>query len=402
MIFGSSSRVRRAGAWLAAAVALAAGASCAVADSIVLTLGGENGGAGVNALQCNNGVATATINLQASINVNNIHAYQPMAELGLPTVTATFTLNGAPASLTLNNAFNVQTGSTASGDQWVFTLQDDGPHPGGQFNLGACTTGTTPTVTIAFSSSAITDAAGLPNGADGGPAVPLVNGPVTVVNALAAEFNGGANGAAATAATTAAAATTTAAAAGGLVTQTVIVTVTNTVTVGGAAATTSTSAAAAATTSAAAATGTTVTHTVNPGFSGSGWCGNNQFNTQLNLAVSSVKASIASACGAQPMAECGLPQIQVAITQNGTPVNVVSWGGGDQTANGNIITFTEADDMPYYGGGLTLDIACDYTNNPPATAAAGLTFTPSAVTTTVDLTLNDGTTTPATVIVVAA
>ncbi|KAJ1548714.1 hypothetical protein HK405_000271, partial [Cladochytrium tenue] len=176
------------------------------ADSIVLTLAGENGGQGVNALQCNNGVASATINLQASINVNNIHAYQPMAELGLPTVTATFTLNGAPAQLTLNNAFNVQAGSTASGNTWVFTLQDDGPHPGGQFNLGSCTTGTTPTVTIAFSSSAITDAAGLPNGADGGPAVPLVNGPVTVVNGLPTQFNGGTGTAATTTSTTSSAA----------------------------------------------------------------------------------------------------------------------------------------------------------------------------------------------------
>ncbi|KAJ1549489.1 hypothetical protein HK405_001161 [Cladochytrium tenue] len=176
------------------------------ADSIVLTLGGENGGQGVNALQCNNGVATATINLQASINVNNLHAYQPMGELGLPTVTATFTLNGAPAQLTLNNAFNVQAGSTASGNTWVFTLQDDGPHPGGQFNLGACTAGTTPTVTIAFSSSAITDAQGLPNGADGGPAVPQVNGPVTVVNGLPTQFNGGTGAAATTTSKTSSAA----------------------------------------------------------------------------------------------------------------------------------------------------------------------------------------------------
>ncbi|KAJ3160071.1 hypothetical protein HK101_000967, partial [Irineochytrium annulatum] len=172
------------------------------ADSIVLTLGadvGQNGGQGIN-LQCNGGTLQATVNLQASINVDNIHAYQPMGEIGLPTVTALFYASGAPVNVQVLNTFNILAGtSTTNNNAWSFGLMDDGPHPGGQLSFGVpCTQGAPfPPITVNFMSSAVTNAQGLPNGADGGPPVPAVNGPVTVVNALPAQFQGTGGGAAA-------------------------------------------------------------------------------------------------------------------------------------------------------------------------------------------------------------
>ncbi|KAJ3328643.1 hypothetical protein HDU76_009558 [Blyttiomyces sp. JEL0837] len=148
------------------------------ANTDVVTLGadpGQNGGNGINNIQCNNGALTATINLLASININNIHAYQPMAELGLPTIAMSFFLNGQPGKVTVQNTFNVGTNS-ATGNTWTFAINDDGPHPGGQLTLGMCTPGAPlPAVTVSFANvGGPVTVAGLPNGADGGPVVPAI------------------------------------------------------------------------------------------------------------------------------------------------------------------------------------------------------------------------------------
>ncbi|KAI9358870.1 hypothetical protein DFJ73DRAFT_818051 [Zopfochytrium polystomum] len=177
-----------------------------------------------------------------------------------------------------------------------------------------------------------------------------------------------------------------------LVTQTVTVTVPPPTTTGGANAV-----------GGAPAAGTTVTHTINPGFSGSGWCtGDGKLTTQLNLQVSAVTPSVASACPGFPAGECGLPQIQLSVFKNGAPLNVVSFNGGDQVATGNSVTLTEKDDMPYYGGNIVFDTPCSYADaaTSPAAAAAGITFTVAPLTATTDLTLAGGTTVPATVLAV--
>ncbi|KAJ3194742.1 hypothetical protein HK101_001969, partial [Irineochytrium annulatum] len=112
-----------------------------------------------------------------------------MGELGLTTITATFTQDGSSNFVMKEQShFNVQS-SMVMANNWIFQLQDDGPHPGGLFSFGPCTPGAAvPQLQVSFSSTPVTDAQGLPHGADGHPAVPLVNGPVTVVNALPAQF----------------------------------------------------------------------------------------------------------------------------------------------------------------------------------------------------------------------
>ncbi|KAJ3123203.1 hypothetical protein HK100_011689 [Physocladia obscura] len=335
-----------------------AAVAASTSGSIVLTLAGENDGAGVTSIQCNQGVLSLQVVFQASINVDNIHAYQPMAELGLPTVSATFSVNGAAPTLTQQNAFNVQS-SSVSGATWTFLLQDDGPHPGGQFTLGACTAGTTPTVLLTLTSGPITDAQGLPNGADGGPAVPLVNGPVTVVNALPAEFNGGAvNNGATTGGTPVATTTTTTTAA---------------------VATTTTTAAAVATTTTVAVTGgatgtvtTTVSVKANPNNANCGGPSNSNLLLYMGTSLSVKATGIANtACTNGPMAECGLPTIQgsVFFTANNSAVDIVSWTGGNQQFTGNTFQIAEEDDMPYYGGTLVLNLPCSYN---PATFNSGI------------------------------
>ncbi|KAJ3351896.1 hypothetical protein HDU83_008529 [Entophlyctis luteolus] len=365
---GSSAVVPIIPTTTAAAIAAATGSATAgTAGSIVLTLAGENNGDGVTNIQCNQGVLNLQVVLQASVNVNNIHAYQPMAETGLPTVTATFSVNGAPPTVTLLNSFNVQSGS-ASGANWIFQLQDDGPHPGGQFSLGSCTAGTTPDIKISFSSGPITDAAGLPNGADGGPPVPAVNGPVTVVNALPAQFNGGATGGSAA--------------------------------TGGAAVVTATTAATAAVTTAAttgntgAGTSGTGTHisTVNvkPNLNSANCGGPSNSNLLLYMGttISSTVTGVANtACTNGPMAECGLPLLQgtVFFAANNSAVNIISWNGGNQVFSGNTMQIQEEDDMPYYGGTLVLNLPCSFaTANFNSDIANQLSFKFTSLQSTVD------------------
>ncbi|KAI9360337.1 hypothetical protein DFJ73DRAFT_898745 [Zopfochytrium polystomum] len=179
--------------------------------------------------------------------------------------------------------------------------------------------------------------------------------------------------------------TTTAAAGGGGATSTTTVTVlvTSTVTVTAGPTTTPTTAPA-----------LTVTHMVNPGFSGSGWCtADGKLTTQLSVVVSSVSPSAGgTACPGVPADECGLAQIQLSAFKDGAPLNIVSWSGGDKVPMGNSITFTETNDMPYFGGNVVFDTACSYTDaaTSPAVAAAGITFTATALTQSVQVTMADG------------
>jgi len=384
---------------------------------------GQNGGQGINNLQCHNGILSSTINLQASINVNNIHAYQPMAEIGLPTVTMSVFVNGQPGNVMAQNTFNVASSMT-NGNQWIFGIQDDGPHPGGQFTLGPCTGNTIPQVQVSFTATPVTNAQGLPNGADGGPPVPAVNGPVTVMNALLPQFvAGGAAAVAPTPIVTSVPATTTTAAALAPATVTSVITVfvTSTVTVPAAAptnaggnliATTSMTAVNPAPTQQA---GVTVTHHIPKLNTGGGWCNGGNFATQINVMVGPVTPSVAgSKCaGGMPMAECGLASITGSVTLNGQPVNIVSFTGhgfdanGNQAAaqvSGNTFTFGEGDDQPYYGGTLTVQAPCDYNNaaQAPSAIAGGLAFAfaPNTQAGQVMLTMGDGNTVPANVAVV--
>ncbi|KAJ3201100.1 hypothetical protein HDU82_008367 [Entophlyctis luteolus] len=380
--------------------------SAVVADSIVLTLSAGDGTTGISAVQCNQGVLFFQINLDATINVNGIHAYQPMAELGLPTVTATFTINGAAATLTQQNAFNVAS-STTSGNQWIFGLMDDGPHPGAQFTAGACTSSTA-TILVSFSSSAITDAQGLPNGADGGPAVPLVDGPVTVVNDLPAEFNGGANGstavttAAATTAVTTVAATTAATAAAttaAAIVANVAVTTTVTVTVSSntvlvivtntaanaatAVATTTAAAASAATTAASAAvaavastSGIVYTFTLSGGISVG--CVNGAadvYNVGFQQTV-----SVNGGTAMSPMAETGLTTIHAAFYVNGVAATSATLGNtynmADATTSANVWSWTMEDDEPNPGGAITLGLATACNSGDTLTVSIALSADP--------------------------
>ncbi|KAJ3210138.1 hypothetical protein HDU82_008692 [Entophlyctis luteolus] len=393
MLFSAVSRAARV-------LLVGAAAALVSADSIVLTLGGENGGVGVSAIQCNQGVLTAQVNLQASINVNNIHDYQPMAETGLPTVTGTFAVNGAPVTVSVLNSFNVQSAS-ASGSNWIFQLQDDGPHPGGQFSLGSCTAGTTPDIKISFTSSAITDAAGLPNGADGGPPVPAVNGPVTVVNALPAQFNGGANGAVAPVATTAAA--TTAAAvqtAANVVANAAITTVTVTVSANTMLVIVTNTAAATPTT-AVTQNNAVVTQNnavvtqnnavVNAATTGSivlTLAGENNgdgvTNIQCNQGVLTLQVVLQASVNVnnihayQPMAETGLPTVTATFSVNGAPPTVTllnSFNVQSASASGANWIFQLQDDGPHPGGQFSLG-SCTAGTTPTVT----LSFSSSAIT----------------------
>ncbi|KAJ3123787.1 hypothetical protein HK100_011481 [Physocladia obscura] len=358
VVAGATATTGESGAAVATTTTTAAGA--ASTGSIVLTLAGENDGAGVTNIQCNQGVLFLQVVFQATINVDNIHAYQPMAELGLPTVSATFSINGAAPTLTQQNAFNVQS-SSVSGATWTFLLQDDGPHPGGQFTLGACTAGTTPTVLLTLSSGSITDAQGLPNGADGGPAVPLVNGPVTVVNALPAEFNGGAinNGVTAGGTPVGTSTTTVAAVATTTITTTIVATVATTTTI--------------AVTGGATGTVTTIVSVkANPNNANCGGPSNSNLLLYMGTTLSVKATGIANtACTNGPMAECGLPTIQgsVFFVANNSAVDIIAWTGGNEQFSGNTFQIAEEDDMPYYGGTLVLNLPCSYN---PATFNSGI------------------------------
>ncbi|KAI8618784.1 hypothetical protein BC830DRAFT_1078993 [Chytriomyces sp. MP71] len=352
--------------------AMAAPIAARQANSIVLTLGadvGQNGGNGINNLQCSNGKLRATINLQASVNVNGIHDYQPMGETGFDgkstVVTATFTVGGQPGNVVAENVFNVGTSST-NGAVWSFAPNDDGPHPGGQFTLGDCSGNTIPPVSVSFACSPVTNAAGLPNGADGGPPVPLVNGPVTVVNALPAQFNGGSNGSAPAPAPAPAPSPSSAPSPSPAPAPSP----------------------AAGNNGGVAGTAGTSIHTVNTN-PGSAWCGgNNQLIIQMGTTLNVVSSGIAnSACRNGPMAECGLALLQGSVTANGAPVNVVSWGGGNQVSSGNTFQVQEADDSPYVGGQLLVDVPCSYTNaaQNPKTQLATLAFAWTSLTPTVQV-----------------
>ncbi|KAJ1565957.1 hypothetical protein HK405_011216 [Cladochytrium tenue] len=299
----------------------------------------------------------------------------PMAECGLPSLAM------AVYDATTGAAVNVV--SWTGGDQTFstnslfFTEQDDMPYYGGQLTLDiACdyVNNLPSAVSLSFAAYSLTSTVDLTID-DAGDTIPAA---VAVVTSADAASTTPAAAVGATVATSAAAGATSAVAA------------TST--------TTTTSAAAVAAASA------TVTSTINPGFTGSGWCsGSGQYTTQLSTTVSvAITSTTTTACtGTNPMAECGLPTLHLLVTQGGAAVDVVSWSGGDGTFTGNALSLTEADDMPYYGGALTLGIACDYSTNLPS--AVVLEFSAAAVTTTVDVTVDDaGNTIPATVVVATA
>ncbi|KAJ3174830.1 hypothetical protein HK101_010816 [Irineochytrium annulatum] len=102
------------------------------------------------------------------------------------------------------------------------------------------------------------------------------------------------------------------------------------------------------------------------------------------------------------MSECGLPTVRVAVAQNGNPVMLAAYSGGNRDANGNTFSFTLANDMPYYGGQLLTNIPCSYTTGAdPATLGKGMSFTYTVMTPNVQVQLNDGTMATATYVVSA-
>ncbi|KAJ3193920.1 hypothetical protein HK101_003855 [Irineochytrium annulatum] len=153
----------------------------------------------------------------------------------------------------------------------------------------------------------------------------------------------------------------------------------------------------AATPTSTAATGAIVIGKFSSGFSaGGGYCnGANYINTMGLTAAVGASGIANSACGSKlhmPMGECGLPTTLVTVTYNGAPVNVISYDGADKgSINGNTFTVTLEDDMPYYGGGLTLDIPCSYTdpNSIPSKTGAGVKFAYAVVNPVVQVQTND-------------
>nr|WAU17043.1 endo-beta-1,4-glucanase [Orciraptor agilis] len=300
----------------------------------------QNGGQGINGLQCAQGTLQATVNLLVSVDINNIFAYQPMAELGLALINAAFTVGGAPGAVNVQNSFNVASSAT-SGNVWTFGLQDDGPHPGAQLTLGTCTGNTVPAVTVSFSTISVLTTAGLPNGADGGPAVPAVTNAVpTIVNALPAQFNGGATGSTGSGAVPAP--------------------------------TTPAPTAAVTTMPALIGAGAPIQQTITTNIQTSGYCTGNQFTVPFDLTILTA--------GQQPMAETGLATVVASVTYNQQPVMIVSLSAYNMqpTLNGNTFTFAEMDDQPNVGGQLTLNIPCSYTNAPGVPRTNGIAISYAA------------------------
>ncbi|KAJ3308076.1 hypothetical protein HDU76_004141 [Blyttiomyces sp. JEL0837] len=341
----------------------------------VITLGGENGGMGINGIQCQGGTLTATMNLQASININNIHAYQPMADLGLPTIAASFFLNGQPATVQVKNSFNVGTNS-ASGNTWTFAVNDDGPHPGAQLSLGMCTPGAPlPQITVSFANvGGPVTVAGLPNGADGGPVVPAIGQIVpTIVNALPPQFVN--NGGAVVVPPPPVAMTTPPPAANGVATVTITITSTVFVTVTAGAVVppaqaTPPPAVPATPATPPAAGGKVINQTIKTQFQAAN-CNNGKVTLNMLLMISQN--------GQQPMAENGLPTVTGALTFNGANANIVKVNQGNGvTSSGNTFTFTEQDDGPNVNMAFDTDVACQ--PNMATTKGFAVAYTAAPVT----------------------
>ncbi|KAJ3195820.1 hypothetical protein HK101_010992 [Irineochytrium annulatum] len=154
-----------------------------------------------------------------------------------------------------------------------------------------------------------------------------------------------------------------------------------------------------------AATGlATVTGTFKSGYMPGGWCSAaGQLTTQLSMIVqvSATNVPANTACPSTfahlPMAECGLPTFAVSVTQNGAPVQIVSYNGVGSVVAGNMFMMTLKDDNPYYGGTLVMAIPCSYTGaTTPAQAGAGVTFSYTVANPSIQVQLTDGTTVPGT------
>eukprot|EP00475_Leptophrys_vorax_P012874 TRINITY_DN19245_c0_g1_i2.p1 TRINITY_DN19245_c0_g1~~TRINITY_DN19245_c0_g1_i2.p1 ORF type:complete len:475 (-),score=106.97 TRINITY_DN19245_c0_g1_i2:98-1360(-) len=288
--------------------------------------------------------------MTVNVYVNGSGPHAPMAETGLPTIKLSWFVNGAAANATLTNSFNVA--NVVSSNNIVnFDLMDDQPSIGGTFAVGTCTQGQTqPAITVAMSSSTFIIGQGFTN-----PTIPAVNGIPSIVNQFPAANNaGGSTGTSVgsntltpTAATTIPPTVATTRAPTATTTTAVTLPPTHAPTVA------STHVPTAAPTS-AGAVGGNITYTVTPN-TVAFQCSNGKW-TDFGLTMT-IQVIVNGVGPMQPMAETGLPTLNMAWFVNGAAANANLAGAfnvANATSTANVVSFTLMDDQPSVGGTFTV------------------------------------------------